>query len=394
MIEEELARLHEENARSGESPLNESFDFDLSPFSSPEKSTNFDNNLEKLAEGISEGLFENNSVSLGPAEVDDILGLSDFSGSRVKHTFRGGVLLDKKDVWLKALDTVEKAGGHVPKFARLAVERGSVDLLDKNYFSKQKYFKFNGKAYTESELEGKVFKNYAGASEYEEKLATELKTLCQIGVAREVSAEQVTRDKATISPLNFLWDEHKLKGRMIFHWAYWFKGGFILDVYEISLASELPSVCIKLLSPPGNNSGYSKPRLFLKTPFNFIQELRSAKKFLKADLEKAFYQIRVWDRNWPRLACSLAGRYYYICALPMGAAMSVYILQSFNEVACQFYSLSTGNFASVYVDDFASKENEKESLDSFLEKMGYQFCESKRMVGEEIEYVGYTVNLR
>ena len=73
--------------------------------------------------------------------------------------------------------------------------------------------------------------------------------------------------------------------------------------------------------------------------------------------------------------------------------MSVFILQTFNEVACQFYSLSTGNFSSVYVDDFAAKENEKESLDKFLERLGYQFCEAKRMVGEEIEYVGYTVNL-
>ena len=73
--------------------------------------------------------------------------------------------------------------------------------------------------------------------------------------------------------------------------------------------------------------------------------------------------------------------------------MSVYILQTFNEVACQYYSLSTGNFSSVYVDDFAARENDKISLDKFLEGLGYQFSESKRMVGEEIEYVGYNINL-
>ena len=222
VIDEELARLHQQNESTDENrELNESFNLDLSPFSTPEKSSNFENNLAQLTEGVSEGLSDSNIVSLGPGEIDDLLGLSEFGKSNPKHTFRGGILLDNKAQWIEALDAVERSGGHVPNFTRSAVERGAADLFDKTYFKNQKFFKFNGKSYTREDLEGKIFKNYSGASDYEEKLSAELKNLCEVGVAKEVSAEQVRLDKATISPLNYLWDEQKGKGRMIFHWCYW-----------------------------------------------------------------------------------------------------------------------------------------------------------------------------
>ena len=239
VIDEELRRLHEKNELTDASPQQSEFDLDLSPFNSPEKSSNFANNLNQLTESIAEGFSDSNFVNLEPGEVDDLLGLSEFDRNSPNHSFRGGILLDNKAQWTEALNLVERAGGHVPNFTRSAVERGSADLFDKTYFKDQKFFKFNGKSYTKKDLEGKIFKNYAGATEFEAKLSAELKTLCKVGVAKEVSAGQVALDKATISPLNFLWDEQKGKGRMIYHWCYWF-GDVNLLIYiknSIFLAS-------------------------------------------------------------------------------------------------------------------------------------------------------------
>ena len=78
----------------------------------------------------------------------------------------------------------------------------------------------------------------------------------------------------------------------------------------------------------------------------------------------------------------------------MGCSQSVYVVQSINKAACRYYSLKTGLFANVFVDDFASVPGEGVFLDDFLSALGYQFKHSKRELGEKVEFCGFEIDVR
>ena len=329
------------------------------PLTPENKKDNLSDFSDLLASNL---LSQQPLVPLSSKDVSDLLGLSDFAQNTKAQNFRAGLLLKNKQNWLVALDKVLAAGGEVPVWIKGALEEGGVDLFNKHYFTTNKNFnyKFNGKTYKKDELEGMHFANYNGAQVYQEKLLAELEDFCKAGIALEVSKQQVLEEKATVNPLNYIFDEVANKGRMILHWTF--------------------------------NSGYTKPKLFLKTPFNFTKQLLRAKSGLKNDLKKAFYQVPLKQSNWRRVACQVNGRYFYILVLPMGASPSVLILQSFNDIACQYFSLVTGDYASCFVDDFLSLGEKGEDLDILLGRLGYIFAPEKRLKGSILDYVGYEID--
>ena len=316
---------------------------------------------------------QNSSVSFPWLEtnfVDKTLSFPKGKGkvSTVKEgqelNFRAGALFKNKEPWQNLIKQMASVGAGVPDILIKTVDRGAVDMLDPIFFDKKRTdLKFCGRSFTNFDaMAGVKFNNYSGVREFKPRLRKDLDYYCEVGVLKEVSAAEAAAMNLTCSPINYLWNEDKQKSRLIYHWCY--------------------------------NAFYTRPKIYLETPLNYLFELRKAKKLLTNDLTKCFYQFKTVEENRRYLGFVFEGRYFTWSVVPMGCSQSVYIVQTINKTACRYYSLTTGLFANVFVDDFASVPGNEVFLDEILGRLGYQFKNSKRELGEIVEFCGFEIDVR
>ena len=337
-----------------------------SPIQNPSTSTPENNHIKKqvfLPQNSSSKILPPRGITPAwlPPPCDGFFEEVKLSEPGEGQNFHGGCLLKNIGMWSQMLADLEQQGIEVKDFLKRAVKNEAFDLLDAEFFdSKRKNLKFRGKYFSNFEaFRGESFDNYKGCDDFEELLAADLKKFQLAGVVKEVKKEECF----VISPLNYIYDEDACKGRLIFHFAL--------------------------------NGFYSKPNLYLESPLDYLYELRRANWMEKFDLKKAYFQFLVLVSNRKYLSFSFKGRFYQFLVLPMGCSQSAYIVQNTNKTSGRYFTLKTGQFNNVFLDDFLVIPSEKDNapkLDNFLRKMGYIFSEEKRESGAELEYCGYLIS--
>ena len=105
-----------------------------------------------------------------------------------------------------------------------------------------------------------------------------------------------------------------------------------------------------------------------------------------------YFQFRLDPANRHKVAFKFQGKAYYWRCLPLGAAPAVFIAQKCQRFAADFYTLRTGEWVFVFIDDFLSRPA-LVMVDEFLERMlGYQFSPSKRVVSAVQTFCGYEID--
>ena len=184
-----------------------------------------DNSDVLWAEFLNEANQSGLMSSLGSREIFEIINPKNHKkpAAPVDQAFQGGKLLDNKKGWLEGINFVQGKGGEVPPFLRRAVDRGSFDLFDKEYFDwARKDICFLGKKYSSWDaLKAEKIPNHKGATTFEDEIECKVKEYLASGLIRKVSEDQAKRDRAIFSPINM-----STNGRFIFHWR--FKGVYPL----------------------------------------------------------------------------------------------------------------------------------------------------------------------
>ena len=278
-----------------------------------------------------------------------------------KEVFRGGRLFQDIRPWEVMQAELLERGIEVKDFLKRAIQKKAFDLFDGEYFDKsRKNVKFRGKTFVNlNAFQGERFENYQGCQDFQEFLEEDLNSFEKSGIIVEVKRDECF----VLSPLNYIYDVEEKKGRLIFHFAL--------------------------------NGFYSKPNLYLESPLDYLHELRRAAELAKFDLKKCYYQFPLVLDNRKYVAFEFKGRFFQFTVLPMGCSQSAFIVQNTNKTSARYFTLKTGQFSNVFLDDYLvipSGKPNAPKLDDCLKKLGYVFSNSKTESGLEIEYCGYSIS--
>ena len=157
------------------------------------------------------------------------------------------------------------------------------------------------------------------------------------------------------------------------------------------------------------NALFTRPTVALDDLKNNAQCLLRFDKACKTDLKSCYWQYPLTEESSRQLSFEFGGVVYRPLALPYGASMNVFIVQSINRIPCEYIKHKFDLTGFLYIDDYAFESRavpaEKvehygiHELDSFpmksmLESLGYYLSADKTEIDKSIfEFIGYDINL-
>ena len=158
------------------------------------------------------------------------------------------------------------------------------------------------------------------------------------------------------------------------------------------------------------NAMFTKPPVALDDLKNNAQCLLKFEKACKTDLKTAYWQYPLTESSSRQLSFEFGGVIYRPLALPYGASMNVYIVQSLSRIPCEYIKHKFDLLGFLYIDDFAfeSRTVPAEKVDHFgiheletfplkplLESLGFYLAADKTEVDKSVfDFIGYDVNLK